>query len=159
MKRSTLVAGLTLAALSGASGGCTQSDQYLQFAAPVDVAGFVEAATRGERMWTRAALALRFGDPITETQEGDRVLLAYYGFELGIEADSLIHIAFTDSRHTAPEGIRVGYAATQVRRLWGPPKEQTWDLWTYETQGADLILTITEGVVSRIAWHLRSAER
>ncbi len=147
---------MVLVALVATISACSQSDQYLQFAAPVDVAGFIDVATSGERAWTREALDMWFGEPAKEVQQGSSVVLQFYGFELGMQGDTLTQIALTDSRHTAPEGIRVGYPASQVRRLWGPPLAQEEGRWKYQTDGALLVLMIEEGIVSRVEWRLGS---
>ena len=147
---------MVLVALVAAISACSQSDQYLQFAAPVDVAGFIDDVTSGERAWTPEALGMRLGEPTTEVQQGPDVVLQYYGFELRMQGDTLTHIALTDSRHTAPEGIRVGYPVSQVRRLWGPPLAQEEGRWEYQTEGALLVLLIEEGIVSRVEWRLGS---
>ena len=149
-------AGWWLVAACVSISACTQPDQYLQFAEPVDVTGFISLATDGEVVWTPDALEDRFGAPVsTSTQEG-RTLMQYFGFELILRGDTLTHMALTESRHTAPEGIRVGYAASQVRRLFGPPLVQDAARWEYQTDGARLVITIEEDVVARLEWRLEA---
>ncbi len=150
---------VALIALGALASACTQSDQYLQFTAPVDVAGFIDAATSGTRTWTREALALRFGQPVRERQRSAQTVLEYLGLELGLEGDTLVHIALTDSRHIGPEGARVGYAVTHIRRQWGPPLTEAAARWTYQTGGALLVLSVAGGVVSRVEWRLGEGGR
>ena len=83
--------------------------------------------------------------------------LEYYGLEIGLtEAGALsrvIFLALTDARYTAPEGIRVGFAAAQVLQSLGSPMRREDDRWIYpDTRGRRLIVFVDERVVYRIEW-------
>ncbi len=134
---------------------CSQPDQYLQFGPKVGVTEFVGLAMGGQRVWPPEALVRRFGpaiDTIHVAPSNKR--LTYYGFELTLSGDTLKNIVLTESRHVAPEGIRVGYAMSHVRRLLGPPLTASTERWTYQSEGALMAITVGEGVVLQIQWTL-----
>ena len=135
---------------------CSQPDQYLRFGPMVDMTGFIERITGGDTVWMRDALQKRFGEPVQQVRQPAGVLYRYYGFELTTRGDTLVRVALTDSRHTAPEGIRVGYAVSQVRRLFGTPLVQEEGQWTYRAQDALLLLAVEDGIVTRITWLLNA---
>ena len=154
MAGTTKLTGLWIGLLALTAGACTQSDRYLQFGPPVDVAGFITVAAGGQHVWTPEALAARFGAPVRQQRQDSLTVYHYMGFELGLAGDTLRYIAYTESRHTAPEGIRVGWAATQVQRRFGPPLTSGQGRWTYRTEGGLLVLSISEGIVTRMEWRL-----
>ena len=137
-----------------AAAACTGSDQYLQFAPNTDVEDFVEAATGGRHIWTHEALVARLGEPVAVDQQGDQRTVRYYGLALHLSRDTLTTIMYTDSRFTAPGGVRVGYTTSRVRSQWGPPLRDEGDTWAYQTEGGYLVLTITDDAVAQVEWHL-----
>ena len=146
-------------ALIGALSACTQPDQYLQFSEPRDVEGFIVRATGGERVWTQAALLAQFGEPVGDETSGGARTVQYYGLELTLSGDTLQTIALVDSRFTGPQGIRVGLAAEQVIRRWGPPLERADARLTYEMDSALVDLTVTDQIITRVTWRLGAGGR
>ena len=115
-------------------------------------------------------LVARIGPPVRErtvATAGDEDMdslrtLIYYGLEIsypvgGMEAGRRpTRMALTDARYTSPEGLRVGYAEGQVRKLLGPPLHQELSRWVYEKREPvvhDLIVLLEQHKVSRVEWH------
>lgn len=88
--------------------------------------------------------------------------LIYYGLELSLyepaaaATSSLWRMALTDARYTSPDGLRVGFAESQVYAVLGLPTRQEHSRYHYESTPSrpfDLTLIMERRVVSRIEWH------
>ena len=129
-----------------------------------DVNGFLQEVLAGEQAYAYDDLVALLGRPVrvkampvagTDTVR----TLTYYGLEVGLHEGAspsrLVHLALTGARYTAPEGIRVGYAESQVISILGLPtrREPAQLIYEKETpQHGVLIVFLERRTVSRMEW-------
>ena len=127
---------------------------------PVDVSSVLQDLAVGHAAYSYERITTTLGVPVremrSESAAGDTLrTLMYFGFEIGIqEATSQVaHLALTDARYTPSEGVRVGYAESQVLRQFGPPLRRSEFEWAYDAgDGVELIVFLKERSVSRLEW-------
>lgn len=158
------------ALLQSACGGTQPAAAPEVRASTTDVNAFLQEALAGPAL-TYDELVTRLGSPVRVeaapaalaggAASGDTMrTVIYYGLEVGLhEASSsrLAHFALTDARYTSPEGLRVGYAESQVVSALGLPTRREPARLIYEQEGAGryvLVVFLERRAVSRLEWTL-----
>lgn len=85
--------------------------------------------------------------------------MIYYGLEVmfheGATSPRLAMVALTGARHTSPEGLRVGYAESEVLSALGLPTRREPTLLVYEKetpQPCTLMVFLEYQAISRMEW-------
>ncbi len=125
----------------------------------IDVAGFMTRLDEGERTWLMQDVVSLFGSPTQRDSTARQHTLEWYGLALTFSGSRITMLAFTDARHTSPEGLRVGFAATHVLQGLGPPLEEEETRYTYVTENDTRIhVYLEEGRVQRVEWRYETTE-
>ena len=167
MRRWCWVPGAVL--LVSACSGSPQTTTSQQ-ATSAEVTAFVQEALEAVPALGYDDLVARLGPPAriraepvtgtnaTSAQDTLRTLI-YYGLEVALhesEAPSrLTQVAFTDARYTSPEGLRVGYAESEVVSLLGLPTRREPTLLVYEKESPQhcvLMVFLEQRAISRMEW-------
>ncbi len=153
---------LLLISACGGSASTTESP-----AATPDVNTFLQELIDNPPLLTYEALVSKLGPPVRVRSEpvsgpaSDTLrTVIYYGLELVLqestEASRLTHFALTDARYTSPEGLRVGYAESQILSVLGLPVRREPAQLTYENERPHpftLVVLLEQRAVSRLEWH------
>lgn len=134
-----------------------------------DVNAFLQEMLDDAPALTYSDLVERLGPPVrVDAHPGPappdtlRTLL-YHGLELTLRegasppASRPMRLALTDPRYTSPEGLRVGYAESQVLSTLGLPTERESARFVYAQTDAPrwvLVVFLEHDVVSRLEWSL-----
>ena len=136
---------------------------------PAEVNAFLQEVIDGASSFTYDQYLQRLGPPVrveaepaassTTTPPDTLRTLIYYGLELTLDASPPAarptRLALTDARFTSPEGLRVGYAETEVISTLGPPMKREPDRLIYEKAeppGLVLMVFVERRAVSRLEW-------
>ena len=131
---------------------CSGSQQAaVEHRPPLDVPGFLQTMVDRQVQVSTDEVTALLGAPVRIREAELRTIFDYYGLEVGFMSGRVAHVALVDARYTAPEGVRVGWAESQVLRLLGAPTRQASGLLEYEGT-TRLVLTVEQGVVSRVEW-------
>ena len=160
---------LSVLLLVSACGGSSQTTAPQQ-ATTADVNAFVQDALETVPTFGYDDLIARLGPPVrvkaepmaganaASRQDTLRTMI-YYGLEVafheGAAPSRLAHVALTDTRHTSPDGLRVGYAESEVLGALGLPTRREPTLLVYEKetpQPCTLIVFLEHRIISRIEW-------
>ena len=129
-----------------------------------DVNGFLQEVLGSEQTYTYDDIVALLGPPVRvramPVAGSDTVrTLIYYGLEVGLHegasATRLVHLALTGARYTAPEGLRVGYAESQVISTLGLPTRRKPAQLIYEKKTPRLCILVVfleRRAVSRMEW-------
>ncbi len=129
-----------------------------------DVNGFLQEVMAGRQAYAYDDLVALLGRPVrvkTMPVAGTDTVrtLIYYGLEVGLHEGAsptrLVHLALTGARYTAPEGIRVGYAESQVISTLGLPARREPAQLIYEKerpQECVMVVFLERRAVSRVEW-------
>ncbi len=167
-----LAALLLLGACSGARTGGAEANPPPAEAAAADVTAFLAEVLGGPPALAYADLVARLGPPVRVHAEAaagasgaapaDTLrTVVYYGLEVvlheasSLPASHLARVALTDARHTAPDGLRVGYAHEHILRALGRPTRQAATELFYEQTDPRphlLLILLERRVASRIEW-------
>ena len=154
---------LLLANACGGSGGTVGPSSAL-----VDVKVFLQETLQAPPYLSYEELVTKLGPPVRVKAEplagaaSDTLrTVIYHGLELVLQegaasSSRLAHLALTDARHTSPEGLRVGYAESQVLSTLGLPVRQEPAQLIYENktpQPFTLVVLLEQRAVSRLEWH------
>ena len=161
---------LSALVLISACGGSQRAapEQTASTDGATDVNGFLQEVLTGEQAYAYDDLVTLLGRPVrvkampaagTDTVR----TLVYYGLEVGLHegasASRLVHLALTGARYTAPEGIRVGYAESQVLSTLGLPTRREPAQLIYEKQSPQrgvLVVFLERRAVSRMEWRFEA---
>lgn len=155
---------LFLASACGGSAGTIESSATSQ-----DVNTFLQELINKPPLLSYEELVGQLGPPVrvrTEVVPGQTTdtlrTVFYYGLELALHEGTaparLTHLALTDARYTSPEGLRVGYAESQILSTLGLPARREAARLTYENerpQPFTLVVLLERHAVSRLEWHFR----
>ncbi len=131
---------------------CSGSQQAtVEHKPPIDVPGLLQIMVDRQAQVPPGEVTALLGAPVRVREAESRTTFEYYGLEVGFMSGRVGHVALVDARYTAPEGVRVGWAETQVLRLLGVPTRQARGVLEYEGV-ARLVLTVEQGVISRVEW-------
>ncbi len=87
----------------------------------------------------------------------------YFGIKIGLSrtraGGRVRFLALTDARFVAPEGIRVGYAESEVLRLLGLPEYTEPARWVYPSEAGRLHVYFENSAVGRLEWHIGQGGR
>ena len=139
---------------------------------PAEVNAFLEEVLDTAPALSYSDLVERLGPPIrvkvepaappnAATPPDTLRTLIYLGLELTITesatspASPPTRVALTDARYTSPEGLRVGYAESQVLRTLGLPTQREPARLIYEKAGPQhcvLVVFLERRSVSRMEW-------
>lgn len=136
-------------------------------APPAAVNAFLQEVLDEAPVLTYDALVERLGPPVrvkaepaassTASPPDTLRTLIYYGLELTIDEGTAraTRVALTDARYTAPEGLRVGYAESEVITTLGPPMQRKPTQLIYEKtdpQHCLLVISVERRTVSHLEW-------
>ncbi len=138
---------------------------------PAEVNVFLQEMLDGVSGLTYNDLVERLGSPVrvrAEPAASSNALppdtlrtLIYHGLELTVNEGASppsvrpTRFALTDARYTSPEGLRVGYAESQVISTLGPPMQREPARLIYEKtdpQHCVLVVFLERRIVSRMEW-------
>ena len=138
---------------------------------PAEVNAFLQEMLDGASGLTYTGLVERLGPPVrvkaepaassTASSPDTLRTLIYHGLELTVHEGASppavrpTRVALTDARYTSPEGLRVGYAESQVITTLGPPMQREPTRLIYEKtdpQHYVLVVFLERRTVSRIEW-------
>ncbi len=160
---------LSVLFLVSACGGSSRTTAPQQ-AAPADINAFLQDALETAPRLAYDDLVARLGLPArvkTEPMAGPNAAsqqdtlrtMIYYGLEValheGAAPSRLAHFALTDARYTSPEGLRVGYAESEVLSTLGRPTRREPALLVYEKetpQPCILMVFLEHRTISRMEW-------
>jgi len=132
-----------------------------------DVNAFLQRVLETSPLLTYDDLIAQMGTPVREqaqaidrpgaAQQDSLRTLIYYGLELMLDerTSRLARFALTGPRFTSPEGLRVGYAESQVLSTLGRPTRQENTLLVYEKESPRpcvLMVLLERDAVSRMEW-------
>lgn len=154
--------------LVSACGGSTETTAPQQ-ATTADVNAFLKEALETALAPGYDDLIARLGPPVrvkaepmagtAASQQDTLRTMIYYGLEVvfheGAAPSRLARLALTDARHTSPEGLRVGYAESEVVSTLGPPTRRESTLLVYEKetpQPCTLMVFLERRAISRMEW-------
>ena len=155
--------------LVSACGGSSQVAPPQQ-ATAAEVKAFLEDALETTPTLGYDDLVERLGPPVrvraapmdeanaTSPQDTLRTMI-YYGLEVALHESAapsrLAHVAFPDTRFTSPEGLRVGYAESEVFSILGRPARREPTLLVYEKETPQpclLMVFLEHRAISRMEW-------
>ncbi len=162
--------------LSACSGSAQLAVQ--QPVTPAEVNAFLEEVLETAPALSYSDLVERLGPPIrvkvepaappnAATPPDTLRTLIYLGLELTVTesatsvASPPTRVALTDARYTSPEGLRVGYAESQVLRTLGRPTQREPARLIYEKtdpQRCVLVVFLERSSVSRLEWRFNGDE-
>ena len=143
-------------------------------AVSIDVNGFIQEVLAGAQAYAYDDVVSMLGRPArvkamplagpSGSAPPDTVrTLIYYGLEVGLRegaaSSRLVHLALTDARYTSPEGVRVGYAESQVLSTLGLPTRRAPAQLIYEKESPQhgvLLIYLERRAVSRMEWRFDS---
>jgi len=138
--------------------------------ASTDVNAFLQEVLAAEPVLAYDDLVEALGSPVrvkAEPMAGANGALppdtlrtvSYYGLEVALQEGGspsrLAHLALTDARYTAPEGLRVGYAESEVLNVLGRPTRREAARLIYEKerpQACVLVVFLERRTISRMEW-------
>ena len=149
--------------LVSACGGSPETIRPQQ-ATTAEVSAFLQEALETEPVLGYDDLVARLGPPArvkakpADGQDSLRTMI-YYGMEValheGAASSRLVWVAFTGARYTSPEGLRVGYAESEVVNILGLPARREATLLVYEKetpQPCTLMVFLEHRAISRLEW-------
>lgn len=157
-----LFGALLVVSACGGSRSATSS-----MASTSDVNTFLQRVLETTPRLTYDDLVAQLGVPVREQAEAiDRPgavqqdslrTLIYYGLEVMLDerTSQLTRLALTGPRFTSPEGLRVGYAESQILSTLGRPTRQETTFLVYEKERPRpcvLMVILERDTVSRMEW-------
>ena len=153
--------------LVGLLGACASAPPVVEeepVAATASGSDFLADVMAAPKVIRQSELEALLGEPLrVETApanaSGTTTKTVYYGLEVGLHEQesmsSVTWVAFTDARHTSPEGLRVGLAENSLLQMLGRPARQTstqlFYEWT-EPRPTTLVITMEQQAAVRLEW-------